>query len=422
VQAAALIAWVFVSHRKGDANGRVYGRVRGLLLIVLVTAPITMALSETRHLRQLGAYVPSTYDFGLPPWIPQPLEPEGNPTTKARVELGRHLFYDTRLSRDISIACVDCHRQERAFTDGRATSPGVTGEHTLRNAMSLANAAYAPTLTWANPMLRSIEQQALVPLIGERPVEMGLAGMDEEVARRLRAIDIYQCLFAEAFPEVGGEISLATITRALASFLRTLVSVNAPYDRYRQGDQRAISPSAIRGEELFFGERLECHHCHIGIHVSGPIMHARSRVPELAFHNTGLYNIDGRGGYPANNTGVQEITGRPEDMGRFRAPSLRNVAVTAPYMHDGSVATLDAVIDHYAAGGRTIAKGRPYAGVGRDNPLKSSFVPGFSITPEERRDLLAFLDALTDEAFLHDRRFGNPWLESNAKLQCTQQR
>jgi cytochrome c peroxidase len=361
------------------------------------------------ELRALGANVQSQYAFGVPSWAPAPLEPEGNPTTAAKVELGRRLFHDTRLSLDGTMSCASCHRPELAFTDGRATSPGVTGQHTARNSMSLANAGYLPALTWANPLLRSLEQQALVPLVGQEPIELGLAGMDDELADRFESVPVYQQLFREAFPEVRGAISLATITRALAAFQRTIISVRSPYDRYRyEGDVDAVSESVIRGEALFFGERLECHHCHNGLHFSDSVLHERNRIGELAFHNTGLYNIDGRGAYPANNTGIAALTGRAEDMGRFRAPSLRNVAVTAPYMHDGSIATLDEVIDHYAAGGRTISSG-PFAGVGRENPLKSSFVPGFVLSAQERADLIAFLQSLTDEQFLHDPRFANPW-------------
>jgi cytochrome c peroxidase len=170
----------------------------------------------------------------------------------------------------------------------------------------------------------------------------------------------------------------------------------------------AIPASAIRGEALFFSERLECHHCHGNFNLNDSVMHERNRVGEIAFHNTGLYNLDGKGAYPADNTGIEEHTGRAEDMGRFRAPTLRNVALTGPYMHDGSAATLDEVIDHYAAGGRTISSG-PHSGVGRDNPLKSSFLPGFVLTSRERADLMAFLNALTDEEFLTDARFSNPW-------------
>ena len=385
-----------------------FAALAGVTAALLLHSASLLA-AEGHALPELGTYTPSTYDFGLPAWTPAPLEPQGNPTTAAKVELGRRLFYDTRLSRDGTLACASCHLQERAFSDGRATSPGVTGELTPRNAMALANVGYAPVLTWANPLLKTLEQQALVPMVGQEPVELGLAGMDAKVADRLHSQAVYRRLFAQAFPEVRGEVSLATITRALAAFQRTLISVRSPYDRYRyEGELDAVSEAVIRGEALFFGERLECHHCHNGLHFSDTVLHERNRLGEQAFHNTGLYNIDGRGAFPANNTGLAAITGRAQDMGRFKAPSLRNVAVTAPYMHDGSIATLPEVIDHYAAGGRTIDSG-PYAGVGRDNPLKSSFVPGFKISEGERDDLIAFLEALTDEAFLHDPRHSNPW-------------
>jgi cytochrome c peroxidase len=276
--------------------------------------------------------------------------------------------------------------------------------------MSLANVAYFPVLTWSNPLMKHLEQQALVPLIGQEPVELGLAGKEAEVMARLAAEPAYRDLFPKAFPEADGQISLATVVRALAAFQRSLISMRSPYDRYRyEGDVDAMSDSAIRGEALFFSERLECHHCHNGINFADTVLHERNKAGEVAFHNTGLYNLDGKGRYPPPNIGIAEITGRPEDMGRFRAPSLRNVAVTAPYMHDGSIATLDEVIDHYAAGGRTIASG-PNAGVGRTNPLKSSFVPGFTLTAAERADLIAFLKSLTDEEFLRDPRHANPWL------------
>lgn len=379
---------------------------------------LCFSIARAEHLASLqpiGDLVPSGYDFGLPDWAPKPMEPAANRTTAAKAELGRHLFYDIRLSRDESMSCASCHEQARAFTDGRAVSPGVTGVATPRNSMSLANVGYFPVLTWANPLLHHLEQQALVPLIGQEPVELGLAGMEDEMVRRLAAEPVYRRLFAEAFPEVNGQISLATVVRALAAFQRTIISVRSPYDRYRyEGDVDAVSDRVIRGEALFFSERLECHHCHNGLNFADTVLHERNRAGEIAFHNTGLYNLDGKGAYPATNIGIAEITGRKEDMGRFRAPSLRNVAVTAPYMHDGSIATLDGVIDHYAAGGRTIAVG-PNSGVGRDNPLKSSFLPGFTLTAEERADLMAFLESLTDEQFLRDPRFSNPWLQKEKR-------
>lgn len=385
------------------------------LSAMLLLFSIAHAGQRQSALQPIDMLVPSRFDFGLPSWAPKPMEPAANPTTAAKVELGRHLFYDTRLSLDGSQSCASCHEQARAFTDGQAVSHGVTGVATPRNAMSLANVAYFPVLTWGNPLLRHLEQQALVPLIGQEPVELGLAGQEHAMVRRLAAEPIYRRLFAEAFPEAGGEISLATVVRALSAFQRTIISLRSPYDRYRyEGDVDAVSERVIRGEALFFSERLECHHCHNGINFADTVLHERNKAGEVAFHNTGLYNLDGKGAYPANNTGIAEITGRPEDMGRFRAPSLRNVAVTGPYMHDGSIATLDGVIDHYAAGGRTISSG-PNAGVGRTNPLKSSFVPGFTLTSEERADLIAFLNALTDEQFLRDQRLANPWPTKEAR-------
>jgi cytochrome c peroxidase len=364
-------------------------------------------------------YTASSFDWRLPAWMPKPLDPKNNPTTRAKVELGRHLFYDTRLSVNRTRSCASCHRQDLAFTDGLKTSPGAFGDLTPRNAMSLANVAYSPVLTWSNPLLHSLERQVIVPLLGQEPVEMGMAGRDEELIRRLRDEPKYPPLFKAAFPETQGAISLNAVTRALASFQRTLISARSPYDRYRyEGDVRAISESAIRGEALFFSERLECHHCHGNFNLNDSVIHERNRIGEVAFHNTGLYNVDGKGAYPDENVGIQEHTGRAQDMGRFRAPTLRNIAVTAPYMHDGSIATLDEVIDHYAAGGRTI-KGGPHAGLGRNNPLKSSFVPGFELTTEERADLLAFLHSLTDREFLTDPRFADPWAARNPGVQST---
>jgi len=352
-----------------------------------------------------GVAASEPFDWRIPSWLPPPAVPPDNPMSEAKVELGRRLFYDRRLSRDGSMACADCHRQSRAFTDGRPVPVGITGERHARNAMSLANAGYLPVLTWGNPNLTRLEQQALLPLFGETPVEMGMAGREQELFAWLRADPVYPPLFERAFPERAGAIDLATLTRALAAFQRTLISARSPYDRYRyERDRGAISAAARRGERLFFGERLECFHCHGGLHFTDSLVHSRKPFAESAFHNTGLYNLDGKGAYPQQNPGLAEHTGRPEDMGRFRTPSLRNVALTAPYMHDGSVASLSAAIDHYAGGGRA-------AGQGRRSPLTSPFVRGFRLSPREKADLLAFLNSLTDRDFVAAERFANPWKE-----------
>ena len=348
------------------------------------------------------------FHWDLPGHFARPVVPADNPMTAPKVELGRHLFYDTRLSGDESASCASCHLQRLAFTDGRAQSPGITGQRTPRGTMSLANVAYAPKLNWANPLIERLEHQAMVPIFGEEPVEMGMAGRERELIRRLEDDRRYPEMFARAFPGDAPAISVDTLTRALAAFQRSLISARAPYDRYIDGDESALGARELRGMELFFSERLECFHCHGGFTFTDSVGHEGMPAPQSTYHNTGLYNLDGTGAYPAPSTGIHEITRDPLDMGSFKAPTLRNIEVTAPYMHDGSIETLEGVIDHYAAGGRTIEAG-PDRGVGHDSPLKSAFVPGFVISPEEKDDLLAFLRALTDESFLADPRHADPF-------------
>jgi cytochrome c peroxidase len=224
----------------------------------------------------------------------------------------------------------------------------------------------------------------------------------------LRQDQTYPRLFAAAFGADERAINLSNLTKALASFERSLISFNSPYDRYRfGGEPNAISAAAKRGERLFHSERLECFHCHGGFNFSDSIQHERLAFTESAFHNTGLYNLDGKGAYPANNQGVYEFTGKAADMGRFKAPTLRNIVLTAPYMHDGSIATLVEVLDHYRVGGRTITKGI-YAGIGRKNPYKSHFISGFELSSQEKMDLLAFLHSLTDRSFVTNPAFSDP--------------
>jgi cytochrome c peroxidase len=347
------------------------------------------------------------YALPIPEWFPQPAVPADNPLTAEKVELGRRLFYDTRLSGNQTQSCASCHEQEIAFTDGERVSVGSTGEAHVRNANSLTNVGYNATLTWANPILTDLETQILIPLFGDAPVEMGASPGEEAVLARLADDPETRERFEDAFPERDEPVTWDTTIDALASFNRTLISWDAPFDQFVAGDSNALTESEQRGLELFLSERLECHHCHGGFNFSEATTHAESVFDAAMFQNTGLYNIDGEGAYPTDNPGVFEITGDPADMGRFRAPSLRNVEVTAPYMHDGSVETLDEVIRIYERGGRLIESG-PYAGDGALSPLKSGLIPGFELTDQERIDLIAFLHALTDTAFLTNPDFGPP--------------
>ena len=366
-----------------------------------------------------GQRAPSDYPWDLPPGVPPPRLPAGAPMTEARVELGRHLFYDTRLSGNGEQSCATCHIQALAFTDGRPRGLGSTGERHPRSAMSLVNVAYRDALTWGNPTLRSLEEQVLVPLFGTDPVELGLSGHEPRVYAALAASPVYRRLFAAAFPPPppadgveGGVERLVTtdnVALALAAFQRSIVSFRSPYDRYRfHEDEAALSPAARRGMRLFFSGRARCGGCHLGhtvstdlgLNLDGGSKAATSPVgdpPVFLFHNTGLYNLPGPVPYPADNAGKYLHTGDLEDAGQFRIPSLRNVAVTAPYMHDGSIAALGEVLDHYVAGGRA------------PNPRQSESIRPLSLRDDERRDLIAFLQSLTDEALMRDPRWSDPW-------------
>jgi cytochrome c peroxidase len=350
-----------------------------------------------------------TYPWNLPKGFPKPYVPADNPMTQAKVDLGRYLFYDTRLSVNGKTSCATCHKQELAFTDGRPVSVGATGELHPRSAMSLVNVAYSGALTWSNPGMKSLEEQALLPMFGDHPVEMGLPKGDGAAAM-LRADSTYRPLFARAFPGGADPFAVQNIVKAIACFERSIISARSPYDRYHYGgDDSALSASAKRGEVLFFSQPLSCFRCHGGFDFSDATISERNAGRAIEFHNTGLYNLEGPAGglsYPAPNTGMYEYTKMAADVGKFKTPTLRNIAITAPYMHDGSIPTLEAVLDHYAAGGRTIASG-PHAGNGRDNPNKDPLIGGFPLSPQQRLDLIAFLESLTDEDVRHDPRFAD---------------
>jgi len=328
----------------------------------------------------------------------------------AKVELGRYLFYDKRMSENGRESCASCHRQKMAFTDGKPRAEGTTGESHARSSMSLANVAYNASLTWANPTLDSLEEQALVPIRGTDPVELGLSGHEDRFLADVSRDPVYHKLFPNAFPETNTPYTMNDVVKAIAAFERMLISVNSPYDRYKYRNQPdAISDSAKRGELLFFsGERTGCFQCHGNWNFDNALRYEGGPSVKGVFLNTGLYNLRGELSYPSPNTGLHQFTGRKEDVGKFRAPTLRNIAVTAPYMHDGSIDTLSEVIDHYAAGGRTIFSG-VYAGKGHDNPNKASNVAGFKLTESEKSDLVAFLESLTDTEFLNNPQFSDPW-------------
>lgn len=341
-----------------------------------------------------------TYDFGLPPGFADPWVPPDNPMTAEKAALGKKLFFDERLSGNGTMSCGSCHDRTKGFADGKVKPIGSTGDTVPRNAMGLANVAWLPQLTWGNPTLQTLEQQALVPLFGEFPVELGITGSEDAVLERIKTDPDYPAAFAAAFPDEPNPIDFPHIVKAIASYERTLISGSSPYDQSTYGGQAdAMSAAAVRGMDLFFSERLECYHCHSGVNFTTAYKSATTKHAAMDFNNTGLYNLGADGAYPPGGEGLFAFTNQARDKGKFRVPPLRNIELTAPYMHDGSIATLEEVIDHYAAGGRTITDG-PYAGVGSANPNKSSLIKGFTISPEEKADVVAFLKSLTDSEFV----------------------
>lgn len=305
----------------------------------------------------------------LPWWFgPNYTIPKDNPQTGAGIALGRRLFYDPLLSANNKISCSTCHQQARAFTDGRAHSLGVDGVPTARNAMSLSNLLWEKSFFW-DGRAATLEQQALFPLTNEHEMGQSLLA----AAARLQASGHYAPLFREAFG--SDSITGAEVLKALAQFERTLISCDAPYDRYLQGKYQPKAQE-LRGIALFSSKG--CAHCH-----------ETPKTFANRFDNNGLDSL------PAD-PGRQAVTGFAADRGRFKVPTLRNVALTAPYMHDGRFRTLTEVLDHY--GDHTINK-----------PLLSAqLVSAPPLSPQDRKDIIAFLGMLTDSTFIHNSEYSAP--------------
>lgn len=348
------------------------------------------------------------YDWSLPDGVEPPTTPSDNPQTPEKVELGRHLFYELRLSKNENRACGTCHEQKKAFTDGFHRAVGTDNDLHGHNTLTLTNAGYRSELGWTNMAARTLEQQLLVPLLGEDPIEMGMGGGEAQLLAWLASDDDYAELFAAAFPDADEPVTLDNLARAIAAFERTIISVDAPLDRYLRGDEDAISEAAKRGWELFRSPEVGCDRCHGGRDFSSPTDGDGNVIAEVGYHNIGLYDIDGNGSYPESAQGLIAWTGETQDMGRFRIPTLRNLAYTGPYMHDGSVISLADAVGILVAGGRNVQSG-PFAGDGRGNPYKSELIEPLELSDAERADLLELLLALSDDGFVTDPRLASPF-------------
>lgn len=286
--------------------------------------------------------------------------PTQNALTDSRAALGKMLFFDTNLSKDKKISCASCHIPEFAFSDpGKVFSDGVNGGKTTRNTPMIFNAVYQKEF-FLDGRAKSLEEQALGPLT--HPKEMGMT--EAEIVQTVKANPEY----VKRFKECYGEVNIKNICAALASFERTIISTSSPFDRDMLGDTTALTPAQKRGRALFFSFKIGCQKCH-----NGPNLTNRE------FMNIGLDE-------DYADEGLYEITKNEEDKGKFITPSLRNIALTAPYMHDGRFKTLEEVIDFYATGGK-------------DHPNKAAQMSSFTLTPSQKSDLIAFLQSLTDDQF-----------------------
>ncbi len=327
--------------------------------------------------------------------------------------LGRYLFFDRRLSINNTKSCGTCHNPQLAFTDGYKRSLGVFADLHQRNTTPLFNLAGLKYFTAADSTLHSVFQQMNNPLFNTHPVEMGLTGNEDEILSRIAGDSLYKKMFAETFYNQQPLFSLDHIKQAIGTFILSVISNNAPYDRYTKGDSTALNASQKKGMHLFFSATLKCSSCHGGTNFSAPTV-TNSRGDTLYYFNTGLYNTDGAGAYPSYDQGLFQYTHNTADMGSFRVPTLRNLAFTAPYFHDGSAASLTDVVEAYAAGGRAITQGM-YKGDGAANPYKHSLVQGFNIGSQDKIHLINFLLSLSDSACINNPAYQNPFAGDETK-------
>jgi len=286
--------------------------------------------------------------------------PENNPLTAEKIALGKMLYFDKRLSADNSVACASCHDPKFGFTDGKPVSTGIKGQQGGRSAPTVINRLFSDAQFW-DGRAADLEAQALGPI--QNPIEMG--NTLEATVKKLQAIKGYRAAFQRAF---GTEVTEDGIAKAIASFERTVLSGNSAYDRFKAGDKKAMSESAQRGLALFENKRVNCIGCHVGHNFT-----------DENYRNIGI-GMDKE----KTDLGRFDISKNEEDRGAFKTPTLRDIARTAPYMHDGSLQTLREVIDYYDKGGTP-------------NPHLSTDMKPLQLTEQEKADLIALMNSLTGE-------------------------
>lgn len=367
-----------------------------LLLFVCACRSKEEAVIPTSEIWNVNS--PQPYELKIPEKFSKNITiPANNPLTVQGVELGRMLFYEKRLSGNNTMSCASCHKQEKAFTDDRRFSIGIKNIAGTKNSMSLANLLWTNHFFW-DGRAASLEEQALIPIQDPIELHQSLA----EAVQKLQETEIYPPKFRLVF---GSEkITAENIAKAIAQFERTLISANSKYDKYLRDEYKATDLE-LQGIELFFTHPIpqanlrggNCGDCHLQITTSG------DRNGFRGFHNNGL-DTDQR-----LNIGLQAVTRNPADRGKFKAPTLRNIALTAPYMHDGRFSRLEEVLDHYDQHVRMSETLDPLIREASNEPFPSPSEPKLYLTAKEKQAILAFLQMLTDEEFIKNPQFKNPF-------------
>lgn len=345
-------------------------------------------------------YNPAAYTIKKPAHFPQVSVPEDNPMTLEGVQLGRRLFYDPILSADSTMSCSSCHLPQGSFTDNKAVSSGIDGITGRRSAMSLLNVAYANNGLFWDGRAFTLEKQALLPV--EDPIELHHTWPN--VVEQLKTHPVYPELFRKAFGvEHCCDITKELVAKAIAQFERILISSGTSrYDEYVLGNLDALDDKELDGKLMFFDEGqdanlpdAQCFHCHGGITLTGN-----------NYFNNGLDSVASLNDFTDRGRGA--ISGNSTDNGKFRAPTLRNIALTAPYMHDGRFPTLEAVLDHYNGNGKGVSNEDPIIRqIGF--PLGGNVVTYSGLTPYQRQAIVKFLHTLTDTRFIDNPDIQNPF-------------
>lgn len=326
------------------------------VLSILTLIGINACNSGSAHLQDKPVHI------HIPTGFKKIAFPEDNKPTELRIKLGRILFYDTRLSENNTVSCASCHVLSAAFTDGRKTSEGILKRVGKRNAPTLANVAWTPRFMMEGGV-PTLEAQALAPLHDTMEMGQNMMFAIEKLNKDASLRELSKAAYGR------DSIDPFVITRSLANFQRTFVSGDSRYDRFNNGKTDELNEQEEKGKELFFSQKTMCFSCHSGTNFT-----------DYSFYNIGLYEV-------YNDHGRQRATGDDSDNGRFKTPTLRNIELTSPYMHDGSINSLEEVIKLYNEGGK-------------NHRNKDARIKPLQLTDDEEAELLAFLKSLTDWNFV----------------------